>query len=91
MTISFDYTNALSFMKQNEIDYLTEFVKVAHDMLHNQKGPGSDYLGWVDLPNNYDKEEFSRIKKAAERIRSNSDALSCNWDRWILSRCKSCD
>ena len=75
MSISFDYSNALSFMKQNEVDYLDEFVKVAHDMLHEKKGPGADYLGWVDLPNNYDKEEFSRIKKAAERIRSNSDAL----------------
>jgi glucose-6-phosphate isomerase len=75
MTISFDYSNALSFMNQNEVDYLDEFVKVAHNRLHEKKGPGSDFLGWVDLPNNYDKEEFLRIKKAAERIRSNSDAL----------------
>ncbi|AXI07739.1 glucose-6-phosphate isomerase [Oceanobacillus zhaokaii] len=75
MTISFDYTNALPFLKQNEIDNLTEQVKVAHDMLHNQKGPGSDYHGWVELPNNYDMDEFSRIKKAADRIRSNSEAL----------------
>ncbi len=49
---------------------LAEFVKVAHNMLHEKKGPGSDYLGWVTLPHDYDKEEFSRIKKAAERIRS---------------------
>ena len=48
---------------------LSEFVKVAHNMLHEKKGPGSDYLGWVTLPHDYDKEEFSRIKKAAERIR----------------------
>lgn len=75
MTISFDYSNALSFMGQNEIDNLSEFVKVAHQMLHEKKSPGSDFLGWVNLPHDYDKEEFSRIKKAAERIRSNSDAL----------------
>ena len=75
MTISFDYSNALSFMQQSEVDNLSEFVKVAHNMLHEKKGPGSDYLGWVTLPHNYDKEEFSRIKQAAERIRSNSDAL----------------
>lgn len=75
MTISFDYSNAQSFMKQNEVENLTEFVKVAHDMLHTKKGPGSDFLGWVNLPQEYDKEEFSRIKKAAERIRSNSEAL----------------
>lgn len=75
MTISFDYSNALSFMQQHEVDYLNESVKVAHQMLHEKKGPGSDFLGWVDLPNNYDKEEFARIKKAAERIRNSSDAL----------------
>ena len=75
MTISFNYSNALSFMQQSEIDNLSEFVKVAHNMLHEKKGPGSDFLGWVDLPINYDKDEFSRIKQAAERIRSNSDAL----------------
>ncbi|MFP3122028.1 glucose-6-phosphate isomerase [Ectobacillus funiculus] len=75
MTISFDYSNALSFMQQNEVDNLSEFVKVAHSLLHEKKGPGSDFLGWVDLPNHYDKDEFSRIKQAAERIRSSSDAL----------------
>lgn len=75
MPISFDYTNALPFINQSEVDNLSPFVKVAHNMLHEQTGPGSDYLGWVDLPKDYDKEEFARIKTAAERIRSNSDAL----------------
>ena len=62
-------------MQQSEVENLSEFVKVAHNMLHDKKGPGSDYLGWVTLPYDYDKEEFSRIKQAAERIRSHSDAL----------------
>lgn len=75
MSISFDYTNALSFMNQSEVDNFSEFVKAAHSMLHDKKGPGSDFLGWVNLPTDYDKEEFSRIKKAAERIRSHSKAL----------------
>ncbi|MEN1937440.1 glucose-6-phosphate isomerase [Paenibacillus sp. 102] len=75
MTISFDYSNVLSFMQQHEVDNLSEFVRLSHDMLHEKKGSGSDFLGWVDLPLNYDKDEFSRIKQAAERIRSNSDAL----------------
>ncbi|MGB5947575.1 glucose-6-phosphate isomerase, partial [Paenisporosarcina sp.] len=75
MTVSFDYTNALSFMEKSEVDNLSEFVKVAHDMLHEKKGPGSDYVGWVDLPINYDKNEFDRIKQAAERIKNQSDAL----------------
>ena len=75
MTISFDYTNALPFMKKSEVEGLSEFVKVAHDMLHEKKGLGSDFLGWVDLPLTYDKEEFSRIKQAAKRIQNQSDAL----------------
>ncbi|MGM0878798.1 MAG: glucose-6-phosphate isomerase [Bacillota bacterium] len=75
MSISFDYSNALAFMKKSEVDNLSEFVKVAHNMLHDKKGPRSDYLGWVDLPLHYDKEEFARIKQAAERIRDHSDAL----------------
>ena len=44
MTISFDYSNALPFMQQSEVENLSEFVKVAHNMLHEKKGPGSDYL-----------------------------------------------
>ncbi|TDL31139.1 glucose-6-phosphate isomerase [Jeotgalibacillus sp. S-D1] len=75
MSISFDYSNALSFMKKSEVENLSEFVTVAHNMLHEKKGPGSDFLGWVDLPFNYDKDEFARIKQAADRIKSNSDAL----------------
>lgn len=62
-------------MQQKELEGLHEFVKVAHNMLHEEKGTLSKYLGWVDLPANYDKDEFSRIKQAAERIRNNSDAL----------------
>lgn len=75
MTISFDYSNALAFMKKSEVDNLSEFVKAAHNMLHEKTGPGSDYLGWVDLPLNYDKSEFERIKQAAERIKKHSDAM----------------
>ncbi len=73
--ISFEYERALSFFGKHEIDYLQEPVKLAHQALHNQTGAGSDFLGWLDLPENYDKEEFSRIKKAAEKIKSDSDVL----------------
>ncbi|UHA71781.1 glucose-6-phosphate isomerase [Paenibacillus sp. 481] len=75
MTISFDYSNALAFMQQSEVDQLSEFVATAHQMIHEKKGAGSDYLGWVDLPIHYDKEEFARIKQAAAAIRNHSDAL----------------
>ena len=73
--LSFDYSKALSFVGQHEIDNMAEYVKAAHDMVHNKTAAGNDFLGWVDLPKNYDKEEFQRIKKAAEKIRSNSDVL----------------
>ncbi len=73
--LQFDYSKALGFIGKHEIDNMTEYVKSAHDMLHNKTGAGNDFLGWVNLPNDYDKEEFERIKKAAEKIRSNSDVL----------------
>ncbi|MBQ2669754.1 MAG: glucose-6-phosphate isomerase, partial [Clostridia bacterium] len=73
--LKFDYSKALPFVSQYEIDYLTKYVADAHEMLHNKTGAGNDYLGWVNLPADYDKEEFARIKKAAEKIRSDSDVL----------------
>jgi glucose-6-phosphate isomerase len=73
--IKFDYTNALTFFKKHEIDYLKDQVKTAHDLIHNHSGAGNDFLGWVDLPLNYDKDEFNRIKIAAEKIKNNSDIL----------------
>ncbi|WP_078430022.1 glucose-6-phosphate isomerase [Alkalihalobacterium alkalinitrilicum] len=74
-TIRFDYSKALPFFEQHEIDYLSGAVETAHQQLHNGSGAGSDYIGWVDLPVNYDKEEFSRIQKSAAKIKSDSDVL----------------
>jgi glucose-6-phosphate isomerase len=73
--LQFDYTKALSFLAQHEVDYLGDQVRLAHDQLHNGSGAGSDYLGWIDLPVNYDKEEFARIGAAAKQIQSDSEAL----------------
>ncbi|RDU36895.1 glucose-6-phosphate isomerase [Neobacillus piezotolerans] len=73
--IRFDYTKALGFFGEHELTYLRDAVKVAHHSLHEKTGAGGDYLGWIDLPENYDKEEFSRIQKAAEKIKSDSDVL----------------
>ncbi|WP_338788598.1 glucose-6-phosphate isomerase [Metabacillus sp. FJAT-53654] len=73
--VRFDYSNALTFFNEHEITYLRDFVKVAHHSIHEQTGAGSDFLGWVDLPTNYDKEEFSRIQKSAEKIKSDSEVL----------------
>ena len=74
-SLDFDYSKALDFVSKHEFDAMKDYVKVAHDMLHNKTGAGNDFLGWVDLPVNYDKDEFARIKKAAEKIRSDSDVL----------------
>jgi len=73
--IRFDGSNALSFVQPGEWEKLAREVGQAHDMLHNRTGPGNDCLGWLDLPVAYDKGELARIKQAAARIRSDSDAL----------------
>lgn len=73
--VTFDYSKALTFFSQHEIDYLTNAVNAAHKALHDKTGTGNDFLGWLELPTNYDKEEFARIKKSAEKINSDSDVL----------------
>jgi glucose-6-phosphate isomerase len=73
--VRFDYSKALSFFGEHELTYLRDFVKVAHHSLHERTGAGSEFLGWIDLPDNYDREEFARIQKAADKIKSDSDVL----------------
>jgi glucose-6-phosphate isomerase len=73
--LKFNFSNTLSFIKKEEIFDLSQAVKAAHEMLSNKTGAGNDYVGWLDLPIAYDKNEFERIKSAAERIKSDSDAF----------------
>lgn len=73
MSVKLETKYAESFLSQNEWDALVPQVQVAHDMLHGGTGRGSDFLGWVNLPTDYDKEEFSRIKAAAARIKEDTD------------------
>ncbi|HBP37910.1 MAG TPA: glucose-6-phosphate isomerase [Clostridiales bacterium] len=73
--IRFDDRNARSFLNQSELEHIAPQVRLAHRQLTRQNCPGSDFLGWLDLPRNYDKEEFTRIRQAAARIRKNSDIL----------------
>ena len=73
--IKFDYSNAKDFIRDHEIDMIEKQVADAKEYLLSRKGPGNDFLGWIDLPVDYDKEEFARIKKAAEKIKSDSDVL----------------
>ena len=71
----FDYKKALDFVSQDEIDAMRPYIKAAHEIVQTRSGAGSDFLGWVDLPKDYDKDEFARIKKAAAQIREDSDVL----------------
>ncbi|PTL37719.1 glucose-6-phosphate isomerase [Alkalicoccus saliphilus] len=73
--ISFDYSKASAFLAEHEVEYMQPAVTAAHETLHEGKGAGSEFLGWMDLPVNYDKEEFARIQKAAEKIQSDSEVL----------------
>ncbi|USK59328.1 glucose-6-phosphate isomerase [Peribacillus asahii] len=73
--VRFDYSKALAFFGQHEMTYLQDAVKVAHHSLHEMTGQGNAFLGWLDLPTDYDQEEFSRIKKAAADIQRHSDIL----------------
>ncbi|EHL77905.1 MULTISPECIES: glucose-6-phosphate isomerase [Bacillus] len=73
--IQFDYSKALTFFGEHEIRYLQDAVKVFHHALHEKTGQGSDFTGWIDLPVDYDKEEFARIQKAAAKIQQDSDVL----------------
>ncbi len=63
------------FVNDDEMTGIKSQVESAAKVLHDKTGLGNDFLGWLDLPVDYDKEEFTRIKAAAERIQSNSDVL----------------
>ena len=63
------------FVDENDVKAIAPEVSAAVDLLNSRTGAGNDFLGWLDLPVDYDKEEFERIKKAAEKIRSDSDVL----------------
>ncbi len=73
--LSFSYKNALPFFDEAEIEKMAPAVSMYHEMIHNGTCSGSDFLGWVDLPTNYDKDEFARIKKAAKKIQDTADVL----------------
>lgn len=75
MALKFNESFAESFVSKTDLMDMESKAVAAMDTLMNKTGEGSDFLGWVDLPTNYDKEEFGRIKKAAEYIKKNADVL----------------
>ncbi len=74
--LNFNFSNVVDkFVREEELDHIQSQVTLADKELREGTGPGNDFLGWIDLPENYDKDEYVRIKEAAEKIRSNSKAL----------------
>lgn len=75
LKLKFDDSKLKSYINEDELSLITPQVKLAHELLKNKTGAGSDFLGWINLPNDYDKEEYSRLKKTAEKIRNDADVL----------------
>ncbi len=73
--VLFDYSKIGNFVKQHEVEYMSKIAEDAAKLLVSKTGAGNDFLGWIDLPVNYDKEEFARIKEAAKKIQSDSEVL----------------
>lgn len=73
--VKFDYSLACNVISEDEIKSMEKIVSDAKEVLLSRNGAGNDFLGWIDLPVAYDVEEFGRIKKAAEKIQSDSDVL----------------
>ena len=73
--VTFDFSVAKKYVAASELDMIKNAIVAAKDQLIHKTGAGNDFLGWVDLPIDYDKEEFSRIQKAAAKIQSDSEVL----------------
>ncbi|CAI3313791.1 glucose-6-phosphate isomerase [Enterococcus cecorum] len=73
--IKFDYSKLAPFVSEHELAYIQTQVTAADKALREKTGPGNDFVGWLDLPTNYDKEEFARIKAAAKKIQEDSEVL----------------
>lgn len=75
MATTLEVKHLSGFIKENEYLAMAEQVKSAHTALHNKTGLGNDFTGWVNLPTDYDKDEFARIKSAAEKIKKDTDVF----------------
>ena len=73
--VLFDYSKISNFVKEHEVEYMSKIAEDAAKLLVSKTGAGNDFLGWIDLPVDYDKEEFARIKEAAKKIQSDSEVL----------------
>ncbi len=75
MPVSFNSKYVEKFLEKDALTNIQNEVTRADKMLREKTGEGNDFLGWVTLPEDYDKEEFEQIKKSAEKIRKDSEVL----------------
>jgi len=75
MALNFNISYAKDFIRENDIKGMEAQITAAHNLIENKNGLGNDFLGWVNLPFDYDKEEFARIKAAADKIKADTDVL----------------
>ncbi|MBQ7131473.1 MAG: glucose-6-phosphate isomerase [Oscillospiraceae bacterium] len=75
MALKLNTNHLEGFVAAHELDAVKRETELAAQVLHEKSGLGNDFLGWLDLPTEYDKDEFARIKAAAQRIKANSDIL----------------
>ena len=75
MAMTLKTTGLKGFVQERELDNMAAMMDTVNEVLVSRKGAGNDFLGWLDLPVDYDKEEFARIKAAAKKIQSDSDVL----------------
>ncbi len=75
MGMELKMTGLTQFVRDGEVEKMGPMIKTAEDMLQAKNGPGNDFLGWVNLPVDYDKDEFARIKAAAKKIQQTADVL----------------
>ena len=75
MSMTLKMTGVKGFVEQREVEYMNALMQCANEQLLSHQGAGNDFLGWIDLPVNYDKDEFARIQKAAKKIQKDSEVL----------------
>ena len=85
--VTFDYSKAGAFIRGHEVQSMKKIAEAAKAELLGREGAGNDFLGWIDLPVDYDKEEFARIKKIRRRL-SSSGSEALIWEREpLLNSC----
>ena len=88
--VTFDYSKAMQFIGENEITSIKAIAETAKNILVEKSGAGNDFLGWIDLPVNYDKEEFARSPESCRQDQKRQRRSGSDRHRRFLSGSQSC-